>query len=152
VKREEEFRGAGKLPELSCRPLGGVGEGEGRENLRRRGPSNAFLEGGWYPSTPLKQRASSTVVFTHLPFFLGWDWMAERRTRKERGFSRMSACKKQEVMGAIQRSATRIALRVTHKQQPPGFGIIRRLLLWITREGASMTCEVVVARRQGMHS
>lgn len=120
MKREGEFRGAGKLPELSCRPLGGVGAGEGRENLCRRGPSNAFSEAGRYPSTPLKQGATGTMVFTHLPLFLGRDRMPERRKRKERGISRMSACKKQEVMGAIQRSAIQIALRVTHKKQPPG--------------------------------
>jgi hypothetical protein len=61
------------------------------------------------------------MVFTHLQLLLGRDRMAERRIRKERGISRMSACKKQEVMRVIQRSATGIALRVTHKQQPPGF-------------------------------
>ena len=94
MKREGEFRGAGKLPELSCRHLGGVGAGEGRENLRRRGPSNASSEARWYPSTPLKQGASGTEVLTHLPLFLGLDRMAERRIRKEREISRMSACKK----------------------------------------------------------
>jgi len=78
VKREGELRDAGKLGELSCRPLGDVGAGEGRENLRRRGPSNAFLEGEWYSNTPLKQGASGTMVFTHLQLLLGRDRMADK--------------------------------------------------------------------------
>jgi len=78
VKREGELRDAGKLGELSCRPLGGVGAGEGRENLRRRGPSNAFLEGEWYSNTPLKQGVSGTMVFTHLQLLLGRDRMADQ--------------------------------------------------------------------------
>ena len=147
MRREGEFRESGNLPKFSCTPLGGLCAGEVRENERRRGPSNAFSEGGWYPGTPLKHGASGNVIFKYLPFFLGRERMVERRIRKERRISRMSACKKLEVMGALQRSPTRIVLRVTHKQQPPGFGIICRLLLWITREGASVTCNVVVGRR-----
>ena len=95
MKREGELRNTGKLPELTCRLRGGVGAGEGRENLRRRGPAKAFLEGEWYSNTPLKQGASATMVLTHLPFFLVRDRMAEWKKRKERGISSMSACKKE---------------------------------------------------------
>ena len=107
MKREGELRDAGKLGELSCRPLGGVGAGEGRENLRRRGPSNAFLEGEWYSNTPLKQGASGTMVFTHLQLLLWRDRMADKPPDDYGGGDRP--------LGASQRD-----LGVEHTQLPIG--------------------------------
>ena len=52
MKREGEYGSAGKLPELTCIPLGDVNAGEAREDLRRKGPANAFVEGEWHSNTP----------------------------------------------------------------------------------------------------